>query len=251
MKLKLLFLIACFSCIGHWTYALAHQHIVDELKQDSLGSDYSSNTEFKGFPLAFGLNMGSTGFGLHFSMPITSQFGWRASWDYMPFTTSIKGTYNNRATTSDVKAKANSLSLMFGYTPFVNSSGFFRSFGINIGAAYFLKLKGEMVTRLRDPYKFGDINVSPDLVGLINTDVKWKESFAPYAGLALNNIVIDGRFSAFVDLGCYYLSKPTVAMSGTGLLEENAANAVTVQENIKNYRYLPRLTAGIAYRWKN
>ena len=251
MKFKLLLLLACLSFVGQWAHALELQFAGDYNEQDSTSNGDSVDPDFNGFPLAFGVNMGTTGFGLHFSMPISSQFGWRASWDYMPFSTSIKGTYSNRATNTDVKAKANSLSLLLGYTPFVKSTGFFKSFGINIGAAYFLKLKGDMVTRLRDPYKFGDIDVSPDLVGLINTDVKWKESFAPYAGLALNNIVIDSKFSAFVDLGCYYLSKPTVQMSGTGLLEENSANAATVQENIKNYRYLPRVTAGFAYRWKN
>ncbi|SPZ88448.1 Uncharacterised protein [Sphingobacterium multivorum] len=39
-------------------------------------------------------------------------------------------------------------------------------------------------------------------------------------------------------------------MEATGLLEENVNNAATIEKNIKNYRYLPRIEAGISYRFK-
>jgi len=52
-----------------------------------------------------------------------------------------------------------------------------------------------------------------------------------------------------IDLGCYYLSKPSVSMQATGLLEENVSNAATIERNMKNYRYLPRVEFGFSYRF--
>lgn len=100
-------------------------------------------------------------------------------------------------------------------------------------------------------YRYGDINVHPDRVGTITTNVNWKETVNPYAGIGWSNIVLDSRFSVSIDLGAYYLSKPTVTMEATGLLEENVNNAPTIENNIKNYRYLPRVEIGFSYRfWK-
>ncbi len=88
------------------------------------------------------------------------------------------------------------------------------------------------------------------MVGTIKTNVAWKKTVNPYAGIGWSNILIDSRFSMHVDLGCYYLSKPSVTMEATGLLEENVNNAATIENNIKNYRYLPRIEAGVSYRFK-
>lgn len=201
------------------------------------------------YPFALGVHMGTTGVGLHLYQPLGPKFGLRVGASYMPFSTHIAGTYNNYATRSDVKAKSGNVSLAFGWTPFSQQGGFFRSFNVQLGGAYFYKLDGELSTRLRDPYKFGEIDVHPDHVGTIKTEVEWKKTVNPYAGIGWSNIVIDSRFSMHIDLGCYYLSKPSVSMEATGLLEENVNNAATIERNMKNYRYLPRLEFGFSYRF--
>ncbi|NGM67264.1 hypothetical protein [Sphingobacterium sp. SGR-19] len=201
------------------------------------------------YPFALGVHMGTTGVGLHLYQPLGPKFGLRVGASYMPLNTQIGGTYNNYATRSDVKAKSGNVSLTLGWTPFAQGSGFFRSFNVQAGGAYFYKLDGELTTRLRDPYKFGEINVHPDHVGTITTDVEWKKTVNPYAGIGWSNIVIDSRFSMHIDLGCYYLSKPSVSIHATGLLEENVSNAATIERNIENYRYLPRLEFGFSYRF--
>jgi len=202
-------------------------------------------------PLSLGVHMGTTGFGVHVYKPLATKFGLRLGASYMPFQTEIAGTYSNRDVVSNTKAKSGNVSLLAGWTPFVNSGGFFRSFGLQLGAAYFFQLEGNIETRLKNPYKYGDIQVSPELVGTINTKVNWKETINPYVGLGWQNIIIDSRFSMNVDLGCYYLSKPSVAMEATGLLEENTNNAAIIERNMENYRYLPRVEVGFSYRfWK-
>lgn len=201
------------------------------------------------YPVALGVHMGTTGVGVHLYQPLGPKFGLRLGASYMPFNTQIGGTYNNYATRSNVKAKSGNVSLTLGWTPFSQGSGFFRSFNVQLGGAYFYKLDGELATRLRDPYKYGDINVHPDHVGTITTNVEWKKTVNPYAGIGWSNIVIDSRFSMHIDLGCYYLSKPSVSMQATGLLEENVNNAATIERNIENYRYLPRVEFGFSYRF--
>lgn len=203
-----------------------------------------------GYPQAIGIHGGTSGIGAHFYQPFSAKFGARLGVSFMPFNTDIKGTYSGRKTHSDIKAQAHNASLILGYTPFAGKGGFFNSFGLQLGGAYFFKLDGEFDTRLSDPYKYGDILVDPVQVGIIHTDVKWKKTINPYAGIGWSNIRLDDRFSASLDLGCYYLSKPKVTIEASGLLEENVMNAPQVEHNIRNYRYLPRVEFGVSYRLK-
>lgn len=200
-------------------------------------------------PFALGVHAGTTGFGLHIYKPLSKQFGARLGFSHMPFATNVMGNYSNRELSTDVSAYSTNVSLLFGWTPFVNSGGFFRSFNIQLGGAYFTELKGTLTSRLKDPYKYGDIVIDPELVGTIKTDVSWKKTVNPYAGIGWSNIVIDNRFSMNIDLGMYYLSAPSVSMKATGLLEENVNNAATIERNIKDYRYLPRVEIGFSYRF--
>jgi len=205
---------------------------------------YSTST----FPLYVGVHVGTTGFGLQLFTPLGEQFGARLGASFMPFNTNIKGTYNNRETASDVKVMAHNISAIFSWTPFYQSSNFFRSFAVNAGAAFFYKLDGELTTKLAGPYRHGDVLIEPDQVGEIQTDINYKKSISPYLGVGFNDIKLDDRFSLQIDLGSYYLPKPKVSIAGTGLLEGNGGNAATVENNIKNYRFLPRVELGVSYR---
>lgn len=203
-----------------------------------------------GYIQGVGIHGGSSGIGAHYYQPLGEKFGLRAGVSFMPFNTKINGTYSGRKTHSDIKAHASNASLLFGYTPFAGKGGFFNSFGIELGGAYFFKLDGNFVTRLSDPYKYGDILVDPELVGTIKTSVDWKKTVNPYAGIAWSNIPLDSKFSANLNIGTYYLSKPSVTMDASGLLEENIGNKGQIENNIKDYRFLPRVEIGISYRLK-
>ncbi|MFD2742989.1 MULTISPECIES: hypothetical protein [Sphingobacterium] len=201
------------------------------------------------YPVGLGVHVGTTGVGVHYYQPLGTHFGARLAGSFMPFNTKIKGNYSNRDTRTNVFANAHNVSLLFGWTPFASRTGFFRSFNVQLGGAYFFKLDGRLETRLADPYRYGEIAVDPEYVGTITTRVNWKETVNPYAGIGWSNIVIDSRFSMNIDLGAYYLSKPSVRMEASGLLEENVANASRIENNIRNYRYLPRVEIGFSYRF--
>ncbi len=200
-------------------------------------------------PVAVGVHGGTSGFGVHVYKSLGTQFGARLGFSHMPFNGDVLGTYAKRDVRTDMSAQSTNISLLAGWTPFVKYGGFFRSFHVQVGGAYFTQLKGTMTSRLRDPYQFGDIMVDPDLMGTIITKVEWKKTVNPYAGIGWTNVAIDNNFSMNVDLGMYYLSKPKVSMEASGLLEENVNNAATIQKNIENYRYLPRIEIGFSYRF--
>lgn len=235
--------------ISFLSFAATTKAVASEGERDSIPE--SAYTHGYPNPFALGVHVGTTGVGLHIYQPLGTHFGLRLGGSIMPFNTNITGNYSNRDTRTEVSAKANNVSLLVGYTPFSHKSGFFRSFNVQVGGAYFFDLNGKLTTRLTDPFQYGDIAVDPEVVGTITTNVDWKETVNPYAGIGWSNIVLDSRFSVSIDLGMYYLSKPTVTMGATGLLEENVNNAPTIQNNIKNYRYLPRVEVGFSYRfWK-
>lgn len=235
-------MLVCLFLLGATSWARGGEEHRDSIPESVYEHGYPN-------PFALGVHVGTTGVGLHIYQPLGNHFGLRLGGSVMPFRTQISGNYSNRDTRSDVSAQANNVSLMVGWTPFAQKRGFFRSFNVQLGGAYFFNLEGDLTTRLTAPYKYGDINVDPERVGTITTHVNWKETVNPYAGIGWSNIVLDSRFSVSVDLGCYYLSKPTVSMEATGLLEENVNNAATIENNIKNYRYLPRVEVGFSYRF--
>lgn len=236
-KAAIRLLLTVFAALGFSTL----QANTGENLQDS---SYNDTT----FPLNLGVHVGTTGFGLHLSTPLGAQFGVRLGASFMPFNTNIQGNYSNRETESDVKIKAHNISALFSWTPFYQSAGFFRSFAVNAGGAFFYNLDAELTTKLAEPYRHGDIMIDEDEVGEIRTDIKYKKTISPYLGVGLNDIRLGDGFSLQVDLGSYYLPKPSVSITGTGLLQGNAGNAATVENNIKNYRFLPRVEVGVSYR---
>lgn len=247
--MKIRFTYFVMMLMGFLTFAATTEAVAGEGERDSI-PESAYETGYPN-PFALGVHVGTTGVGLHIYQPLGNHFGLRLGGSYMPFKTDILGEYSNRDVRTDVSANTSNVSLMLGWTPFAQRSGFFRSFNIQVGGAYFFQLEGELTSRLADGYRYGDIVVAPERVGTITTQVNWKETVNPYAGIGWSNIVLDSRFSMSIDLGAYYLSKPSVTMDATGLLEENVSNRATIEKNIENYRYLPRVEVGFSYRfWK-
>ncbi len=218
--------------------------------QQQGGSGPAARVNKEGDPSLFsiGAHGGTTGFGVHISSAFSDKFGARLGASFMPFSTSVQGYYSRRDTRSQLNAHARNVSLMLSYTPFTEHPGFFRSFHLQLGGAHFFRLDGTIETQLAGPYRYGDLLISPEDLGEITTHVKWEQVLAPYLGAGLNDIVLDKHISLQADIGCYYLSAPQVSMEATAFLAENVNNSERIADNMKNYRYLPRIELGISYR---
>src|SRR5690606_6564359 len=136
------------------------------------------------------------------------------------------------------------------WAPLYAKENFFRHFTVSGGAAYFFKADGDLESRLTDPYFYGDIEVAPEDIGVLNTNISWKNSIAPYLSVGFSNIALNDDLDLGFSLGSYYLSSPSVTMVGTELLQDNAFNAPIIEENAKDYRFLPVLQVNFSYKIK-
>ena len=197
-----------------------------------------------------GIHAGTQGFGVTAGMPISNQFGVHAGISFLPFDINVNKTYGSYATSSDVKARFSNVHLALDWSPFYTSQNFFRYFAVSGGAGYFFKADGDFKTSLTESYHYGEIEVAPEDIGILTTNISWKNSVAPYLSVGFNNIDVHPLLSLGGSLGSYYLSKPTVNMLGTSLLEGNEANAPIIERNAKDYRFLPVLQINFSYKIK-
>jgi len=69
-------------------------------------------------------------------------------------------------------------------------------------------------------------------------DMNWS-GVCPYFGLGLVKAFPTKRFNINLDLGTYYLNQPTAAFAGTGIFSGNSSQSAQLQQNVKDYRWLP------------
>jgi hypothetical protein len=201
-------------------------------------------------PLAqsIGLLVGTTGIGLEYYRPLGNQLGVQAGFSLMPFTTHIMGQYGQYDTRNRVETQMHNAHILLAWEPFHYTGGVLRHFTINAGAAYFFRLMGTVRTTLDEPYYYGDILVSSELLGSARTRVSWGSRVMPHFGFALTNVRIDERFGFNVGIGGYYLPSPEVRMTGTNLLSDNEHNGPIIERNLRDYRLLPQLQLGVNYK---
>ncbi len=68
--------------------------------------------------------------------------------------------------------------------------------------------------------------------------MSWK-GVAPYVGLGFLNAFPKSRFNVNLDLGTYYVGAPKSTVVGTQLLAENYRLEPQLDENMKDYKWLP------------
>src|SRR5690606_24153234 len=94
---------------------------------------------------------------------------------------------------------------------------------------------------------FDDIVITPDEIGTLDFKVETGK-IAPYIGLGLGKGIPGKKFNVNLDLGTYYISAPKVTAIGTKLLSDNQSNAEIIQNNIKDYRFIPVLQLNFNFK---
>lgn len=115
------------------------------------------------------------------------------------------------------------------------------------GAAYFARARGEIIIKPSDTYFYGDIPITPQMLGDVKMDIRW-EGVAPYLGLGLIKCFPNRRFNLNMDLGSYYLQSPQSRIVGTGLLQGNNTQESKLQYNLREYRFLPVLQLNFNFK---
>jgi hypothetical protein len=182
------------------------------------------------------LSFGTQGIGAEFNYGITHNLALSAGGNVAALKASNLFKISGLNSTSKVSADFYKVHLLADYTPFENLR-WLRFVG---GAAYFFKASGDATIYPEDRYKYGDLELSPDQIGNVTFDIDWK-GLAPYLGLGFADIFPRRSFNVNFDLGTYYLDRPVANITGTGILSGNASQSGQLQQNLRNYRWLPVL----------
>lgn len=220
--------------------------------QESEGQTMSSSINQEA-AYDWGVHFGSQGFGLNIAHAFGQQFGLRLSGSYAPYGFSEARSWASTNYNLDVDMRFGNIQLQGEFKPFRlgenGKNAFWHKLAITAGGAYFMRQEGRATATPTNPYQYGDIAIQPENMGTVNVKSTWNE-WAPYAGLGLRNMRLGGQLGLNLDLGTYYLSSPKVSMTADKLLASNTSNAPTIENNLKNYRWLPVLQLGLAYQFK-
>ncbi|WP_300599187.1 hypothetical protein [Niabella sp.] len=211
------------------------------------GNDAASGD---GSRFSTGIHVGTQGFGVHANYQIHPRWLAGLATSYAPYGYTATRTLGKNAYNVKMKEALGNVQALIGWKPFAgeHSGRFLRKLYINGGVAVFYKQEANATATPRDDYHYGDIIIKKEDLGKVTAAVKW-EKVAPYAGLALRDVRLGGRIAFNADLGTYYLSKPEVHMTADNLLSENTTQEAAVQKNLENYRWLPVLQVGVAYKF--
>jgi len=189
------------------------------------------------------LNLGSQGIGGEFTYGVAKKVALRLGVNVIPVSVNDAFEFADFNSTSKVSAKFTNIHLLADYTPF-KSAPAFRLVG---GVAYFARAKGSMYVQPKDNYTYGDIVLNEEQMGYLNMDIDWK-GIAPYAGIGLFRVMPKRRFNVNLDLGTYYLKQPDIKIVGTGILKGNNSQEGQLEENVKDYRWLPVIQLNFSYK---
>jgi len=209
-----------------------------------------TNTETDQTPFSIGVHVGSQGFGLNAAYETSEVFAIRIASSFAPYGLNKTRNWGNQEYTVDMDAKFYNAQAVAEYKPFkrTSSSRFVQKLAVVGGFAYFFKSEADATAAPKNDYHYGDVVIPKEDLGTVKSHIKWN-GFAPYLGAGIRSFELGGNFGLNVDLGTYYLSSPDVTITADKMLSENTSNQETVQENMKNYRWLPVLQVGLSYRF--
>ena len=187
---------------------------------------------------SIGVRAGSMGLGVELAYPISQSLGVRFLADGYKY--SRKFTQDNIDYDGDAKLRTGSL--LIDLFPFANN------FRISAGGVY----NGNKLL-LSTPNTNLTINGNP-YTATLDGEVDFKK-FAPYAGIGYGRPVGTGLSLTF-DLGVMFQGTPTATLNGTctpapactaQFQTDLKAQEASLNDKIKNFRYYPVATLGLAY----
>ena len=186
---------------------------------------------------SIGVRAGTLGLGVEFSYPISQRIGVRVNADSYKYSKK----FNQDGIDYDGEAKLKTASLLADLYPFAGG------FRISAGAVYNGNKLG-----LSTPNQNLTINGNP-YQATLNGEVDFKK-YVPYAGIGYGRPIGSGLSLTF-DLGVIFQGTPTATLTGTcsppaacGTFQSDLkAQEAQLNDSIKDFRYYPVATLGLAY----
>jgi hypothetical protein len=189
-----------------------------------------------------GVRAGTLGLGVEVSYPISQRIGMRLNADSYKYTRS----FNQADIDYDGKATLKTGSVLLDWYPFANN------FRISAGPMY----NGNKLVAASKQDANGKITVNgTPYQASVEGEVDFKK-YVPYAGIGYGRPIGSG-FSMTFDLGVVFQGSPKATLTGTctdptpGLCNtfqsDLAAQQQTANDDLKNFRYYPVVSLGLAY----
>lgn len=182
-------------------------------------------------PMSLQILAGTQGIGANFRYVLNKTVGFRVGGSYAALGVNDKINIEGFNSKNRASGKLSTAHLLVELMP----QKFFR---VVAGAAYLANAEATIHFAPTDAQSIDDITLSPEEIGTLDFNMDWGK-FAPYFGFGIGRGIPKKKFNVNVDLGAYYLSSPKVTAIGTKLLSNNDPNAEIIQNNMKDYRFMP------------
>ncbi|SOD91829.1 hypothetical protein [Spirosoma fluviale] len=123
------------------------------------------------------------------------------------------------------------------------------SFYVTGGIAYTWHPDLRLTLTTEDKLTLDGLELLPQDVGTVNLAFHW-HPLVGYLGWGFGRTIPKSRFGAGVEMGLFYLGKPSVSLDYEGFLETTTIDeqVPAVERNLSNYRYLPSINLTVSYR---
>lgn len=195
------------------------------------------------------VDVGSTGFGAHVSVPIQPNLNLRFGANAAKYST----TRNTDDVNYDIKLNLKTVDALLDYFP-GNST-----FRISAGAVYNNnKFDSHAKPAGSGVYTLNNVTYSAASAGTIDGAISFRK-MAPYLGIGWGNAATAAGWGFVSDLGVLFQGAPESNLSNrdctafsvicTQLLNDVAAENLKLKEEMKNFKFYPVLRVGVSYRF--
>ncbi|AUD04452.1 hypothetical protein [Spirosoma pollinicola] len=123
------------------------------------------------------------------------------------------------------------------------------SFFVTGGLGYTWHPDMRFVITAENTLNFDGLELTPQDVGTINLGFRW-HPVVGYLGWGFGRSMPTKRLGIGVEMGVFYLGKPTVKLDYEGFLETTTIDeqVPAVERNLASYRYLPSISLTLSYK---
>lgn len=207
--------------------------------QEAIDDAMSTETEFNK-SWAIGLRASTIGVGFEVVKAFSPKFALRAGWNTLTYSDKID--IDEITADLDLDLEVGGPSLMLDFYPF-------KWMHITTGALL-NNFDASGVLTPRKNYKFGQIIISPEKVGIVQLDVEPEMRLSPYIGIGFGrSISLKHRLAFNFELGAFYHGDPKAQLHATGMLTPSASEAQNnrLNKNLKDYAFYPFLSFQLSY----
>lgn len=217
MKNKLLYLLLCFPAFGF----------------------SQVNEEAKKHPQYIGQQIGTLGYGLHYSYGISPQWALRANASYFHINQRTEETSSTLISERHRFLRTGGFGIVADWSFAKNNPNWKLSFG-----AYY---QFNLARETRDyTYMSGDVIEDLGRLKIEFTTMPVN----PYLGFMFGNFKSDKVITYAIEAGTLFHGHPKVDFTGSGRIEQTAEQDDLIRDNVKNYMFYPVINFKLNYKLK-